>query len=339
MTAFFNRTHKQTHSEPVVLKRRLIDVGDITMDESSLHMLQEEEEEEEVDLDDDEDNTLTFRHMAAATPARPWGNTTEPVTPSSSSPRTPFAELALERVITPVVRTKVYRRQILGHSSLSTINSVIPAPEDSALASVINAVNFSGVSFADSSSTKPLLKASTYVEDALPASGSEDTKENELVAPEITISLPDTLSNSMSTLHLATPTGTPLTDTTIPLPISPSQPPPSAQERPLESSSSHLVPPRLRPNPPNTSSHDPRRTSVDLYSSFNLQLQSPETTFDLLNDKILFCGGSAMDSFLNAMGEEDSFDMEVEEANMERALERIGEEEENKENGAFLLIT
>jgi len=46
-----------------------------------------------------------------------------------------------------------------------------------------------------------------------------------------------------------------------------------------------------------------------------------------------------MDSFLNAMGEEDSFDMEVEEANMERALERIGEEEENKENGAFLLIT
>ena len=52
---------------------------------------------------------------------------------------------------------------------------------------------------------------------------------------------------------------------------------------------------------------DPRRTSVDLYSSFHLQMQSAEMSFDLLNDKISFLGG-AQDSFWAGADDGPEFD-------------------------------
>jgi len=78
---------------------------------------------------------------------------------------------------------------------------------------------------------------------------------------------------------------------------------------------------RLHPKP---STQNPNRCSVDLHASFQLHLQSEETSFDLLNDKIsFFTVANAMDSFLNEMDADDSFDLAIEEANLGKALERL----------------
>lgn len=149
---------------------------------------------------------------------------------------------------------------------------------------------------------------------------------DEVQMPHITVSSPDSLADSLSTLNLETPTEPPLADTTHPLGITlPS--PPSASSQPH----------RLRPNPPKTSSHDPKRRSIDLYSSFQLQLQSEDASFDLLNDKISFlASGSGMESFMNAMEGDDSFDMDIEEANMELAWEKMKlEDAAIKKNGIY----
>lgn len=46
----------------------------------------------------------------------------------------------------------------------------------------------------------------------------------------------------------------------------------------------------IRRQPVSTSANDPRRVSVDLYSSFSLHMQSADLSFDLLNDKISLFG-------------------------------------------------
>lgn len=68
-----------------------------------------------------------------------------------------------------------------------------------------------------------------------------------------------------------------------------------------------------------TSSNDPRRTSVDLPSSFSLHLQSSEMSFDLLNDRLSFLG-SPNSSFAlhDADIEDDTFDFAKEQLEMER---------------------
>lgn len=279
-------------------KRRLVDVGDVTIDDPSLlhddHLL-----DDDLSFNDDENDTLTFRQMASATPARLF-----PQSPPRSNPRTPLADIALDHDSTPIARTKVYRRPVpAAPSSLSRVVDLIPvtvAPQDSPLASVINAVNSSGLSFANTPGRPTRLL------------------DEDLGPPQIRISSPDALADSLSAMNLETPIGAPLTETTIP-------PPPSPPALALS-----VLPPqsqaRLRPNPPKTSSHDPNRSSVDLHSSFHLQLQSTESSFDLLNDKIsFFASGSSMDSFLD---EDDSFDLDVEEAKMELALQRMRLEEE-----------
>ncbi|KAA1477152.1 hypothetical protein DENSPDRAFT_573352 [Dentipellis sp. KUC8613] len=75
---------------------------------------------------------------------------------------------------------------------------------------------------------------------------------------------------------------------------------------------------RARPaNTTSTSSLDPRRTSVDLQSSFSMQLQCSDSSFDLLNDKISFAGH---ETFLGAM---DDFDVAAEEATMLALAQRL----------------
>lgn len=293
--SFFGRSFKP--ASPVVLKRRLVDVGDVTLDDASMLMMLTDEEELD-DIEDDENDTLIFR-VPTATPAR-----------SAPSPRTPLGEITLEDD-TPVARSKVYKRPPPS-SSLSSTN-------DSSISSVINAVNASGISFA-SPGPKSLPLTSydlTYDHESLNA--TDTASQN----PIITISSSDTLSNSLSTLNLNTPIGSLLTDMSRPFETTP----PSV---PSEGSSSHLLT-RLRPNPPSTSSRDHNRHSIDLHSSFQLQLQSEESSFDLLNDKCsFFASTNGADSFLNAMEGDDSFDMAIEEANLENALEKLKLEDKAK---------
>lgn len=321
--AFFGRSYKPSAPAPVPPKRRLIDIGDITVDDASMHMMLTDEEELE-ELNDDENETLTF-FRPASTPARPVDKVAEPATPSASTPRTPLGELALERDLTPVARTKMYRRAPLPSSSLVAPEIVVSPPRgDSSITSVINAVNSSGTSFADFGPTD----SNEFLIPEDSNGGTNDISPDDTQMPHITVSSPESLADSVSTLNLETPTGSLLTDTTRPFGITPPLPP---------SNTTSSQPHRLRPNPPKTSSHDPNRRSIDLYSSFQLQLQSEDASFDLLNDKISFlASGSGMDSFMNAMEGDDSFDMDIEEANMESALEKMKlENAVIKKNGIY----
>ncbi|KAG1743475.1 hypothetical protein EDB19DRAFT_566449 [Suillus lakei] len=79
--------------------------------------------------------------------------------------------------------------------------------------------------------------------------------------------------------------------------------------------------PRARAHTTSSPSFNPRRNSVDLHSSFNLQLQCPDASFDLLNDRISFFGG---DTFTI---DTDDFDMQAEEEMMEAFAKRIQEKD------------
>lgn len=71
-----------------------------------------------------------------------------------------------------------------------------------------------------------------------------------------------------------------------------------------------------RPNLGNQS-FDAHRVSVDLQSSFQMQLQSSDFSFDLVNDKISFLGAQE-DSILRGM--DDSFDINEEERRMDELV-------------------
>jgi hypothetical protein len=60
---------------------------------------------------------------------------------------------------------------------------------------------------------------------------------------------------------------------------------------------------------------DAHRVSIDLQSSFQLQLQSSDFSFDLVNDKISFLSKES-ESFLKEMSDDDDFDMGLEERKM-----------------------
>ncbi|GLB35966.1 hypothetical protein LshimejAT787_0302540 [Lyophyllum shimeji] len=302
--AFFDPAIK--HSSPVVLKRRLVDVGDVTVDDPSTLAMLTEEEELDGSMCVDDNDTLTLPPFPTVTPARAGVSQVEGRTPTNSTVRTPLGELALDQDITPVARTKVYRRQ-------PPLPSVItPASDDSSLSSVVDTVNSSGASFAGPASVKSSLNYHELI--------NEDHAPPDTETPQITISSADELSESLSTLNLATPAGTLVTDISRPFASTPLCP--ASEVSPVRLSA------RLRPNPPDTSAQDPNRRSVDLYASFHLQLQSEEASFDLLNDKIsFFASASGTDSFLNAIDEDDSFDMAVEEKNLQRAVETMRQEE------------
>jgi hypothetical protein len=276
---FFRLAH---HEIPVKLTRRLVDVGDITV------------QDHELPNNDQNDSFVT------ATPC-PQLTIDES---SNTSPRTPLAELPLEHDVTPVVRSKTYKRSPL----LPSDPDLVISPPHGIL-SVINEVNSSGMSFASPSPRSRLL----------PLPDEEDLTQDNLpsdaIAPQIIISSADSLSNSVATLDLEMPSGSLITDTTRPFDNNPPSPPPE---------DSFQLLPILRPTSPNTSTCEANRHSVDLYSTFQLHLQSEEASFDLLNDKVsFFASGSDTESFFG----DDSFDMAVEEANMEKALEKMKSEE------------
>ena len=98
------------------LKRRLVDVGDITVEQPDMNALLSDELEQEISyiVDDDENDTLTFRDMAkAATPKWSSRHATVSELPKVSSPRTPLSEISLKDELTPLARKKPYKRQLV----------------------------------------------------------------------------------------------------------------------------------------------------------------------------------------------------------------------------------
>ncbi|KAJ7446399.1 hypothetical protein B0H11DRAFT_377224 [Mycena galericulata] len=198
-----------------------------------------------------------------------------------SSPRTPLGDVTFDRERTPM-RSKMYRRK----ANPTTTAILDGAPDDYAFASVIDAVNASGATF-DASTVAPSVVISS-AEDS-PSSSVGDT---------------DTLSTSVATLSLATPTGSLIADTIMTFPT------------PSEPSTSLLVPVAQPPHQATSiASFDMDRSSTDLQSSFalHMNMDSADSSFDLLNDRISFLGHGDEESFDtgavgNATSEEGSKD-------------------------------
>ncbi|KAG6893522.1 hypothetical protein C0992_009689, partial [Termitomyces sp. T32_za158] len=301
--SFFGRPPKAP--SPVRLKRRLVDIGDITIDDATSHPMLTEEDELDDSMCDDDTDTMTFR-VPTVTPARDI--TVQKVTPSHAVPRTPLAELSVDYDMTPIARTKMHRRQ--PPSAFVSSDAVLPASSEiSSFASVIDAVTASGVSFAGSPSTSSDCKLA-----------NEDQPENltscEIEKPQAAIIPVNESSNAVSASSLDT--HKPEKD------VSSSVASLSLSEASETSISIEHPRSTLRSSPPEMPFNDKKRHSIDLYTSFHLQLQSEEASFDLLNDKIsLFASTSSMDSFLNGMEEDDNFDMAVEEARLQATVDII----------------
>ncbi|KAJ7492373.1 hypothetical protein FB451DRAFT_1218085 [Mycena latifolia] len=226
------------HPSPVRLTRRLVEVGDVTVD----FQVPADNVDQEGAAGGEEDGTVGFR--------RP------------PSPRTPLGDVTFDRERTPM-RSKMYRRK---PAASEVIVSPSSAPsDDHASASPINVVNASG-----GSSHARVPSVVICSPDKNPSSSNGDT---------------DTLSTSLATLSLATPTGSLIADTTLAFPT------------PSEASTS-LVVPIARP-PSSTASFNPDRSSADLHSSFalHMDMNPAESSFDLLNDQISFLSHGDEESY------------------------------------------
>lgn len=212
-------------------------------------------------------------------------------TPTPHSLRAPLADISLDA--TPVPR-KVAKLALTSHdapdSAVERYSSPVTvirathatlAPAGSPLASVINAINF-----------------------------TEQKAKNGILptVPEVAVTGEWNLGSSTAQLS-PSPSTALLTHTPAPESISHLQ----------DTLATTVARPRPRARAHTTSSPgtDLRRVSVDLQSSFDMQLQCPEASFDLLNDRISFGGDLMIDA--------DDFDMRAEEEIMEALAKRIKE--------------
>ncbi|KAF9040432.1 hypothetical protein BDZ89DRAFT_1129037 [Hymenopellis radicata] len=241
MGTFFKSFKPTATSQPVVLRKRLVDVGDVTVDESYLASVSEDDEDE--DEFDDENNFLPVEQTPR--PAIIHG-TLRP------SPRTPFMELQSEHEATPVAAKRMLKRQLFPQRKGLT---VAPTKPDGPLSSVVDFINAEGVSFSDSKLPKSPV-------------------------PAITISSPD-----------ATPTTAEF--------------PHSSETLPDDDGDDLESPTPRAPKAPGSLTD---RLSLDLQASFQLHFDSPEASFDLLNDKISFFGHTSRD-FGSTSGDEEELDL------------------------------
>ena len=191
-----------------------------------------------------------------------------------SPSRRPFAELDVEHTPRPLDSARRFKPPVFGIALPPSQDSnplpalFVPAPQTSPLADVINSINFSAASLSEEST--PTDPHPNHTQEAEHSTSSRPSSP----FPEINVCAPETPSMECFEVpkdheHAANLTMVP---------------------------ASHLRPTsRLTQLPLD----DPRRTSVDLYSSFHLQMQSEEMSFDLLNDKISFFG-HGQDSFWSA---------------------------------------
>ncbi|TBU45727.1 hypothetical protein BD309DRAFT_1008463 [Dichomitus squalens] len=200
-----------------------------------------------------------------------------------SPPRRPFAELDVDHTPRPSGSSRPAKGSIFGMTSSPSQDStplpamLVPAPQTSPLADVVNSINFSSMSLAGEPIT---IDRRTGVHSQTQEAGDSKNGRASSPFPEINVCAPETPSTEdydISGNH---------------------------DNKPAMMSASHLRPTssltQLSPD-------DPRRTSVDLYSSFHLQMQSAEMSFDLLNDKISFFG-HGQDSFWSAGDDALEFD-------------------------------
>ncbi|TFK93650.1 hypothetical protein K466DRAFT_453464, partial [Polyporus arcularius HHB13444] len=195
-----------------------------------------------------------------------------------SPPRAPLADLDVEHTPRPQLSSRGFTAPVFVSPKLPSQDSealpamLVPAPSTSPLAEVINSINFSAMSIS---------------EDVTSADGPYPTEEPcEVVNsrpsspfPEINVCAPQTPSmEKFATLKNDEPKDVPA------------------------AANSHLRPSSTLTH---SSPDDPRRASVDLQSSFHLQMQSEDMSFDLLNDKVSFFG-NGQDSFWS--GRDDTLD-------------------------------
>ncbi|KAF9243535.1 hypothetical protein BU15DRAFT_72199 [Melanogaster broomeanus] len=334
MTAFFNRTYNtqptSKHYSPVALRKRLIDVGEVTVtvDDASdlLWGLSIAEESPQVHQDHSESNDDSQFEDAENILETPQRKPTTPVfTPQCSQqaqgvPRTPLADISLDA--TPVPRktgkplppsAHATQGTPLAKSELASSPVTImraplsqnAAPVGSPLASVINAIN-----------------TTSHINEPNPDSESHPVAIVVSEPPET-----DETLNLSAAYPVPSKTAPLLTETrfsesiVLPSPTSPSKDLPSSHTNNTSPSAFLSARPRPRPRSKTTTVAF-SRSSVDLHSSFNWQLQCPEASFDLINDRISFFGG---DSFvLDTM---DDFEMQAEEEMMEALAKRLREKE------------
>lgn len=262
---------KQPYSPVQRLRRRLIDVGDATVEEPDIRDLIQQELEAEINqsvpLEDDENATLTFRDMAkAATPKWSGKHAARKGTPDSlSTPRTPLAEIVTRDEMTPIGRKKLFKRPV------ATVPEAIVVHKAENVPTVV-------VHDFDNTSRNP-----TFIP---PISGADIETRKKTTSP-------NSMGISTATIELPMSSDPLLSDTPTPFFLSTS----SLEPNPPSRTPSPMLGSRLRPNAHVRKSTD--RQSVDLQASFQLNL-TLETTFDLLNDKISFLGSkSGLESFLD----------------------------------------
>ena len=271
----FHGSQKQVYSPVRKLCRRLIDVGDVTVDEPHIRDLLQEEEELDAEIkqsfavEEDENATLTFRDMAkAATPKWSARHAATWATPKMSpTPRTPLAEIAPKDEITPMGRKKTFRRPM-------------PFVSDATPPALRNLIN--------------VQECSTSL--AMPVPTIEISCDTETTSSQCS-----SKSSEETTAALELSCSTLVSDT--PVFVSPSflQPTPES----AVGTSPQSFESRLRPNAHLKDSNNTDRYSVDLHTSFQLHFNSTEATFDLLNDKISFFGSNSGTDFCEGTSFDD----------------------------------
>lgn len=359
MTMFVNKITKPvTHPQPAPLKRRLIDIGDMTLEDASCpETLLDESLEEEFStgfdqVEDEEDATLTFKDMVkAATPIRTLKTVVEsPTSNTFPTPRIPSADISLEQTTPARIKqpflSEALSGELIREESVSVEDAILkePVPEEVKRPELATK---SPIVPEDvplpPSPTMPTQELSLLNSPA----GEVDDTGNSLgetshsgfsvtadrqstpsmaegqVSGEPVATLETSKTNSFTPTNSTEPSEPPLGDTFIPIVVSRSSPHASIMPLPepgpeLESDEENAPSARLRPNPPNTSSNDRNRVSVDLHASFQMQMQSEDMSFDLLSDKL---------SFLNPQNGMESFLSTVEDdPSFDLEMERINME-------------
>ena len=269
-------TLKPTYVSSRTLKRRLVDVGDITVEHPDMNALLSDELEQEISyiVDDDENDTLTFRDMAkAATPKWSSRHATILETPKVSSPRTPLSEISLKDELTPLARKKPYKRQLIPTTPKGSESTCLAFPPS--------------ISSCSSSSCPP---SNTEV----PEVRVNDEPQSSSIPAN---SLGDLSVPRATTLNQSIPAETLVTGI---VPLS------------LVAPVSFPAQPRTRHLSPTPSTDNANRYSVDLQTSFQIHFPSQDTTFDLLKDKIPFLGSiNEFDSYLNDLEGDSGLDDDI----------------------------
>lgn len=283
VTVFFNRVYKRApHHAVKTPKGKLIDY-DATVFVSQNGQEEDEEENEDVGemvlegLDDDLENRSTVV-ADEDTQMQDESSVDEDTIQIPVSRRQPLADIQLDSVLgsvpepDPMVVAGSPNSSMLWDDPNTLVPVVSAAPSGAPLASVINSINFASLSLHSPEPSRELFGRSF----------------GHSVTPQIAVTGPESSHTSPVSQTPQRLFGTHLSSSP---------------------STSALVTRRLSPS---TSATDPRRASVDLQSSFRLQLQNADMSFDLLNDKISFLGH---DSFWTG-ADDDSVDYRKEEQMM-----------------------